>query len=144
VRVRVRACLPLCLRLSSRAFVCACAKVRSCNTTQDLKTTLKKLDEDRSFLCMEDKKAEIKQGFKEKKLKAAAAAGSAAPAVDMQQLERDADAKVINLKSKRQTRRRNPTPLRRFQKCCGASKPPSTKTKAAWSTRGVWWLTVQK
>jgi hypothetical protein len=77
-------------------FSRVCLRALARDTAQDLKTTLKKLDEDRSFLCMEDKKAEIKQGFKEKKLKAAAAAGSAAPAVDMQQLERDADAKVIS------------------------------------------------
>ena len=73
-------------------------RARDCKAAKDLRLTVKRIEEDKSFLVNEDKKMEIRQGFVEKKVKAA---GAAAPAIDidMQQLERDADAMVTGVQA---------------------------------------------
>ena len=77
-------------------------KAHECKAARDLRLTEKRIDEERGFLVNEDKKAEIKSGYIEKKLAAARAAaakaaGVEAATVDMQQLVSEAEAKVAEV-----------------------------------------------
>jgi hypothetical protein len=77
-------------------------RAHECKAARDLRLTEKRIDEEKGFLVNEDKKAEIKSGYIEKKLAAARAAaakatGVEAVAVDMQQLASEADAKVAEV-----------------------------------------------
>ena len=121
-------------------------RARDCKAAKDLRLTVKRIEEDRSFLVNEDKKMEIRQGFVEKKVKAA---GAAAPAVDidMQQLEKDADAKVKGVQAATQNTippSSKHEPLPRFWKYCVSNKSPSTRTKAACRPSGSWSTTAAR
>jgi hypothetical protein len=74
---------------------CQC-KADECKAARDLKQTEKRIDEEKAFLLNEEKKAEIKKGFVDKKL-AAARAAAAAVHIDMKMLEAEADAKVAEV-----------------------------------------------
>jgi hypothetical protein len=72
------------------------ASAEDCKAARDLRLTEKRIEEDTAFLVNEEKKAEIRSGFIQKKLAKVSDAGDA-NAVDLKQLELQAEAKVAEV-----------------------------------------------